>query len=58
MITIDGENLRYCSDYTLNRALDDIKFEIANREYKKIKEEEKDHFYKDEHGVLIDERGV
>ena len=40
MITIDGENLKYCSDYTLNRALDDIKFEIADREYRKIKSEE------------------
>ena len=40
MITIDGENLRYCSDFTLNRALDDIKMEIAEREYKRIKEED------------------
>ena len=40
MITIDGENLRYCSDFTLNRALDDIQMEIADREYKKIKEQE------------------
>ena len=39
MITIDGENLRYCTDFTLNRALDDIKFEIAQREMDKIKSE-------------------
>jgi hypothetical protein len=41
MITIDGEPLRYCTDYTLNRALDDIKFEIAQRQYNEIKETEK-----------------
>lgn len=41
-ISIDGENLRYCSDFTLNRALSDIQFEIAQRAYKKIKEEEKE----------------
>ncbi len=40
MITIDGENLRYCTDFTLNRALDDIKYEIAQREMDKIKVEE------------------
>lgn len=40
MISIDGENIRYCSDYVLKRALDDIQFELAEREMKKIKEEE------------------
>lgn len=40
MIVIDGENLRYCSDYTLNRALEEIQDEIADRMYKKLQEEE------------------
>lgn len=40
-VLIYGESLRYCSDIALERALDDIKFELAEREMKKIKEEEK-----------------
>lgn len=41
MIRIDGEPIRYCSDFTLQRALDEIQLEIAERTYKEIKEEEK-----------------
>lgn len=39
MIVIDGNLLKYCSDFTLNRAIDDIKFEIAERGMKKINQE-------------------
>lgn len=37
-MTLDSENIRYCSDYSLKRALEEIQFEIADREYKKIQE--------------------
>lgn len=41
-ISIDGENLRYCSDYTLNRAKSDIEMELARRCYDKIQQEEQE----------------
>ena len=39
-MNIGGEQIRYCSDYTLQRALSEIQDEMARREYDKIKEEE------------------
>ena len=42
MFSIDGENIAWCSDFTLKRAKDEIEFEIAKREYKKIQEENKE----------------
>ncbi len=39
-VLIYGENIRYVTDGQLERALDDIKFELAEREMKKIREEE------------------
>lgn len=35
-ISIDGENLAYCSDSLLNRALNDIQDELAKRQAKII----------------------
>lgn len=39
-ILIDRTLLQLCSDSALQRAIEDIKFEIANREYEKIKSQE------------------